>query len=435
MDGEIFDALDNVVLGSHLFPNLQQLEWCPLSPPPIRLFRYARLFLTPCITTLTLRRIDTISDLSIFCNLALVCPVLKNICVEVGDVDERDVTRSVSAFVRDLKSLVVESVMVPSMDEQALVHLAISPKLVSLQLGLVPSFLSTFWQTATSLFPALTQLVTRSFADTTKFLILWDKQPLTSIQIVDKSFNCVPRMTPRSTAEFLCVLADRCDHETLDHICINETVVHPVPSPNAVAVGEGALKRLFDFCNLTSVLLTNAVGFDVDDAMILAMADAWPRLEALHMFADPLTTARSRVTLEGLHAFAQASRMLKDLKLTFDATVVPDWETADGRERESISELERLHVGISPVVHEARAAKFLSIVFPKLSELLNSVDEGDWPVNDPEAYDADVVVRWQLVKHAIFHKCFSENVSLLKGVYCLLTPLFKGDSAPFFLTR
>jgi hypothetical protein len=129
-----------------------------------------------------------------------------------------------------------------------------------------------------------------------------------------------------------------------------------------------AIRHLLIFRKLTSVSLHAPTGFQIDDNMILRMAEAWPCLESLQMLSpSPVRGLKPtpRTTLLSLLYLAENCPRLEYLKLTVDASIIPNlddryfsawphslfyWEVAN-----SLATL--------------RVARFLSGMFPLLEEV------------------------------------------------------------------
>ncbi|KAJ7113111.1 hypothetical protein C8R44DRAFT_631575 [Mycena epipterygia] len=95
------------------------------------------------------------------------------------------------------------------------------------------------------------------------------------------------------------------------------------------------------------------------------MAFAWPRIESLLLSSGRSHRITSRVTLEGIYAFAKHCPRLHLLCMTFDATVVPKIKI-NAQKRVSQSSLDRLGVEYSHISKPRPVAKFLTTIFPHL---------------------------------------------------------------------
>ncbi|KAJ7937685.1 hypothetical protein B0H13DRAFT_1852323 [Mycena leptocephala] len=107
---------------------------------------------------------------------------------------------------------------------------------------------------------------------------------------------------------------------------------------------------------VSSVWLCHPVGFDLDDATVRDMVRAWPNIRSLSLSAGPSGHVPSRVTLSGLYAFVPLCSRLRDLDITFDATVVPKIKI-NGKKRQVQRTLESLDVGASPITKPSHVAR------------------------------------------------------------------------------
>ncbi|KAF7368701.1 hypothetical protein MVEN_00194800 [Mycena venus] len=293
---------------------------------------------------------ETITDLSIFSNLASKCPSLKHFIIYHNFPSTADpnnppnpwdkATPIISRFVEGLNHL--ETLYVPSLDDMALAHLSKLPSLTALSSQSHPPIAFSFQPPADSLlFPVLERL----------------KAP---------------------------------------------TMAHEY------SVGGDTIEPLLSFVNLTSVHLSHPVGFDLDDAMVLRMARAWPCITSLSLLACPSHRISPRVTLRVLYAFAKHCPELEVLEMTFDATKVPKIRI-NGKRRRSQWSLSYLNVGLSPISKPRLVASFLSVIFPELAEIGTLfdqiVDDQDEVEDDEElVFEPEVIASydmWEKVQQEI----------------------------------
>ncbi|KAF8206107.1 hypothetical protein K438DRAFT_1756828 [Mycena galopus ATCC 62051] len=404
------EALRLSLPGHYLFPNLEELTWSPLgsnlgygrygSP-----FHHLRLFLAPHISKLSLGNIRTNSDLSVLCGLAVNCPLLTTINVAVlthvrHDADgivEQDVIPCVSAFVRSLKQGLkrIESLKVPGLDDKALVYLAQAPALESLEIKSVQPSLFSSWHPDDLIFPTLTRLVLPTMDDTHRLISLWDKRSLVELESGCTGSN----FTNIVAHQFFSALERRSSHSALRtlHVgSLHNTSVAQSGGDLGYAVGGEALHHLFAFTALVKVILITPVGFDLDDTTIGDLARAWPQIEELCLCASPHRHVYSRVTLEGIYAFAEHCPELEELSITLDASIIPQLTVDGGRQRASQEALRRLDVGLSPVSDGRAVGKFLSSVFPELSMIVS-----------PRREDSGEI--WEAAESFLIHNRASNN--------------------------
>ncbi|KAJ6534387.1 hypothetical protein B0H19DRAFT_1272099 [Mycena capillaripes] len=350
---DVFEALGLCLLSDPVFPNLAELHWHPDSPHS---FHHIRLFLTSRLTKIHLSSIQTMSHLSLLSNLAVKCPCLKDvdIYVEEGFLttdSSNSLIPIISRFVSQLGRL--ESANVPGLDGRAFAYLAQLLTLESLELRSLdlPQFHPIPGETAC--FPALTRLTGLPMGPCTRMITMMTNCSLVNIYgsvLGDELSPWPTKALPEDSIPPWPLAAHI--HHCKASICPLGDILEP----------------LLSFSNLVKVSLTHPVGFDLDNATILAMACAWPRLQSLLLIASPYRHIPSRVTLEGLYALAKYCPNLSDLCLTFDATVVPHIED-DAVETVRQTVLHTINVGASPTGAPRPVAEFLSAIFPGLDSI------------------------------------------------------------------
>ncbi|KAJ7673723.1 hypothetical protein DFH06DRAFT_749359 [Mycena polygramma] len=381
---ELLETLSVCLPGAFLFPSLEILSWYPNQVPST--FHHIRWFLTPHIRELTIG-CHTLSQLSILSNLASLCPLVSDISIWTELFAKVSLAApAVSTFVLGLPQ--IKSLQVPSLDSRALLHLAhdAEPARLYLAYALSP-------QTLTDLTPyleapgfhKLAKLTVRTMKCALRILDMMENSSLKTLEIMPTSWDPTEVMS----RDFYRSLRKHCSHSALRNISVegqfgsdarplsaNETLVY--------SVGRDALHPLFAFTQLVQVQLAHPVGFDLDDATVLEMARAWPHVEDLSLSARPHRHVASRVTLEGIYAFAKHCPRLQSLAMTFDASVVPKLRD-NGRQRVTQKELYYLNVAGSPVTQPRRVAKFLSAIFPSLLRIGTLRDDlGDELSSDGE---------------------------------------------------
>ncbi|KAJ7741158.1 hypothetical protein DFH07DRAFT_1064025 [Mycena maculata] len=395
-----------------VFPNLEKLAWCSPSPASAP-FPHVRLFLTPRIKNLVLGTIETISHLSILSNLVTKCPVLTTVTIWTNGFLDLEATPVISNFVCALTH--VKSLDVPWLNPAAFTHLAQLPDVESL------SFRRILHQPSRSLFPSPSTINFPSFRalQELKFisadlkivgglLTLASNCPLVRVEISNAG-----EPTKDTVGEFYVTVANHCSHAVLRRIYIGGDKKNQIAATaeqiDTYAVGLHELKPLFSFDNLVSVCLTHPVGFDLDDVAVLAMASAWPRIQDLVLVTSLTRHLDSRVTLEGLCAFAKYCPRLHTLEITFDATHIPE-NLYQGQTRVAQDSLMSLNVGSSAINEPRRVAKFLSAIFPKLQWITTLYEDLVEPVEEEEEVEEVIVVPaisashgfWKEVDQAIY---------------------------------
>ncbi|KAJ7802591.1 hypothetical protein B0H14DRAFT_3780244 [Mycena olivaceomarginata] len=131
-----------------------------------------------------------------------------------------------------------------------------------------------------------------------------------------------------------------------------------------------AIRHLLIFRKLTSVSLRAPTGFQIDDNMILRMAEAGPCLESLQMLSpSPVRGLKPtpRTTLLSLLYLAENCPRLEYLKLAVDASIIPNLD--DRYFSAWPHSLFYWEVANSLITSPLRVARFLSGVFPLLEEV------------------------------------------------------------------
>ncbi|KAJ7488374.1 hypothetical protein FB451DRAFT_1529686 [Mycena latifolia] len=99
-----------------------------------------------------------------------------------------------------------------------------------------------------------------------------------------------------------------------------------VSEHNGRLMRSSTLRILCCFANIRSLRIGVPLAFELDDATVLDIARAWPRLEDLELNSF-CTSIKSQVTIQGLCSFAQHCPRLAILRMSFGASTVPNHET------------------------------------------------------------------------------------------------------------
>ncbi|KAJ7141747.1 hypothetical protein C8R43DRAFT_1071635 [Mycena crocata] len=371
---DFFEALSLSLPGDYLFPNLRKLRW-GLQPPSA--FQYVRFFLRLCIRDLHIAPMDTASQLSILCILPVRCPNLTNIDLTILPEEGWDsVVPVVSHFVRGLKR--IESLRIPGLDQLAFAHLAQLQDLRSLSLRPPFKFIADGSSLEPDTFPSLKQI---TFSNATLDSVTLVLPQLSNARLTEFYITSISgRLTEAVSRQFYSTLAKTVSHSSLREISITATHVScllPITTNRIelFSVGDETIRPLLSFRNLVILTLHHPVGFDFDDAAVLSLARAWPRIEFLSLEARPYHHAPSRVTLKGLYAFAKHCPRLCVLAMTFDATGDPRLQGVSWKRRAVQTSLECLHVAASRISKPRRVGKFLAAVFPGVSCVKTLSDE------------------------------------------------------------
>ncbi|KAJ7481388.1 hypothetical protein B0H11DRAFT_1225892 [Mycena galericulata] len=394
---DFFDALNLSLPTDCVFPNLRELTWIP---DPSGLFHHLRLFLTPRMERLSINPATDL-DLSVLAVVSAKCPSLKHITIDTGLNDWA--TQGVSTFVRSLPS--VESLDVAALDRPALMHVALMDGLKSFRLRSAetpffhfppsPSYFHDLRELFLPTMECAAALMTASPDCLCEELTITDNWSRPTKIIAHGFYSILARQRARSSLHVVRVYGDD-DHPTL--LAANQTETY--------LVGGDILEPLFSCANLQTVSLNHPVGFDLDDGMVLRMARAWPRIEVLALQAGRSRHARCSTTLRGLSALAKHCTNLRNLKMIFDATNVPDIH-AHGFEQQNVVQrtLHSIHVSLSPISEPRRVAEYLSRIFPRLSFVetfledlvdFHSQEEADIAVREPPVFESHT--KWKEVE-------------------------------------
>ncbi|KAJ7212644.1 hypothetical protein GGX14DRAFT_564395 [Mycena pura] len=357
---DVLDAFGPCLPTPYIFPNLEKLWW---NEPP---FTHLSFFLTLRLTNIHLSSVNT--ELSVISNYVLQCPGLKTVhlSLKAGGV-YNPAARSIWPFSSIVRGLMhIEDLHVPEVDSTAMEHLAQLPRLKSLGFSYQGALEEPQPFEQSVRFPALFRLSVPLVAVATTLLRFFWQTPLETLIIHNTERN---PMTKTAAWDFYSTLAAHCSHTSLLQILNGgQTQLPGEPTPEQIvanSVGGDILQPLFSFPNLHKVQLRHPVGFDLDDATILDMARSWPRITSLSLVASTTSHMPSRVTLEGLYAFAQHCPRLYELTITFDATLAPRTLPSDETRTNQLC-LKCLNLGYSPVGDPGPVAEFLFSIFPHL---------------------------------------------------------------------
>ncbi|KAJ7174804.1 hypothetical protein C8R46DRAFT_1347845 [Mycena filopes] len=391
---DVFDVLALSFPEHHVFPNLQKLYWDPGSDAA---FHHVGLFLAPTLVELRLR-INVTGHLSIFSSLAQKCPSLQVVRIGSPFLPRGVAIAPVSRFICALYHL--ESLVVASLDESALSHLAALPRLYHLWLMSTDEPPSLPVDPGSLHFPALEHLELEALEHAPAFFDILGNCSLRDLNILRRGFPGPP--TTAIARQFYSSLATHCAHSTLQHLTVqggsyDDDFAGISMDPLAFySVGADEIRPLLRFHALVHVSLSHAGGFDMDDGMAGDMARAWPCIESLHLVCDPACRLKPRVTLVGIRSFAAHCPALRVLLMTFSAITIPDLLDAGKIVRHP--HLVSLCVAHSPVEDSTSTAVFLRALFPHLKHIkiggVNPLD-GD----DPEVINSHIT--WHKIKASL----------------------------------
>ncbi|KAJ7616500.1 hypothetical protein FB45DRAFT_801320 [Roridomyces roridus] len=361
----VYDILTSQFPNGTVFPRIEILDWFPIA---LELFHHIHLFLSHGITGLHIS-LDNTADSAIFDLLTTQFPGLKNVGIG-GTVAERPFSR----FICSLKEL--ETLVAPKLDSTAFNHISRLPRLRYLWLmSKTPPRLPPRPKDLPC-FPALAEFRCESI-EAAPNLLERTGRSLVEFSLPARSWASPP--TKQIFQELYAALASSCTHTLLEKIHVDKpSRALPINAAqlDLYILSGDDLRKLFCFRNLVHVSLAHSVAVDLDDVVAIDMARAWPRIEVLWFPCDTTYRIASRMTLEGVYAFAEHCPLLEDLSVLFDATTVPkSTGTLGGKTQPRVSQdkLAFLDVGYSMIGTKKkdwrRVADFLRSIFPELYEV------------------------------------------------------------------
>ncbi|KAJ7609212.1 hypothetical protein DFH06DRAFT_1065707 [Mycena polygramma] len=185
--------------------------------------------------------------------------------------------------------------------------------------------------------------------------------------------------TSETTARLYSAIAANGSYATLDCLRVEDEWAYysQAETPEEFAfdsyvVGSRALRTLFAFTNLATVILKPFYGFafDVNDKVVSEMARAWCRVEELRLARSHDLHAfafGTGITLRGVRAIAAHCTHLRILELNFDATEIPPPVETVPQTR-----LTELNAHCSRISSPTAVSAFLSATFPQLKRVFSS---------------------------------------------------------------
>ncbi|KAJ7181473.1 hypothetical protein C8R43DRAFT_1170365 [Mycena crocata] len=394
----------SMCLPQDLLPKLESIHWWHSDPSrwwqldPT--WHYIQLFLMPSLVTISVELPCTGAP-SFLSTLAAKCPNLKNVTVKHGPagvyLDSTTEIQDVSLFARSLHSL--ESVSARRLDTAALQHLSQLSGLKLLSLDHLPEASSTFFPPHSR--KNLPALRTLHFGQThlrpvIKILEWCNEAPLESFSIHLSEVH-----TASAMHSFCVALSAACSHSSLTSLFVENDADDLWGEEQDHVVENHSIALLFCFTNLTSVAITSPPGFELDNATVSDMAQAWPMLESVALvtkfFERPPST-----TLDCLSYFAAYCPHLESLTMTFDGTVPPD--TAFGTTNLIAGHrLHHLDVGHSPIFSAIPAAGFIASLFPNLQDIRTGREHLE--------NNLTALGEWELAEHGEgigYYNCWKE---------------------------
>ncbi|KAJ6573222.1 hypothetical protein DFH09DRAFT_1277265 [Mycena vulgaris] len=387
---EAFEALRGSVPTDHLLPNLQSLGWRyheDADPSPIE------LFLGPRLSSISLFRCDDETQRVLLPTLTHRYPALRTVAISVALPNDQLVPPTISTFIRSLTHVTRLDLDNCLLDDAALMHLG---ELTTLQhIGLVlPALLSFPASSAGKLFTNLRvarlQVLGAEGGALTSFLQAWATPPVESFAVIFRH-----PATVKSVEELYCGLAAHCLHPSLKTISVDSSISDTIPADTTQS--GSLIRHLFCFPNLASLYLYPPAGFDMDDATTLKMARAWPHLEVLCLVPNQREHA-SRRTLRSLYSLSRHCPRLQIITICFDATIQLDPPPMSEVERAALNwRILQLDVTHSPIVAALPTARYISAIFPGLTEITTFQEH-----HSPQQ-QTDVHQLWKEVEGSLRH--------------------------------
>ncbi|KAJ7635234.1 hypothetical protein FB45DRAFT_830849 [Roridomyces roridus] len=365
---------------SQLFPNLQQLQWLETWYPTV----------LPVLETLSAPRLTTMGfspgwsedELDALRNLGNAWPDLTDIVINHSS--RRDFDSAIVAAIHDgIRPLSrLRSFDTANINAEILLHLSRLPHLRSLS-SYMAGFKFHFHPDVAELsgsvpaFPALEEISGFISPEILiQILSAMGESRLTSIDAYFFTSEGIELPKISTTTALYTAIADHCSPSNLTRLYIEDDWVD-APSdliPDEFAFGDYAIRPdtlqiLKPFTNLTMLTLESFHGFDIDDATVLNLAQAWTKLEKLSLgCVGPNRSPNfwphaSMLSLEYLAFFC---RQLKDLRLLFNATETRTLSNSFDRYSPQHT-LRWLSVDFSPVGEAEGVRQFLKELFPSLN--------------------------------------------------------------------
>ncbi|TRM70632.1 hypothetical protein BD626DRAFT_31444 [Schizophyllum amplum] len=168
-----------------------------------------------------------------------------------------------------------------------------------------------------------------------------------------------------------------CCHRSLQRLSLTRGVFRFQTRGMTVPYNLDDIRPLLAFENMVDFRLIRLGGLELSDGEMLALVEAWPRLEVFHVDSDRRRPRPALSLLGMIWAIARGTPHLRDLCIPVDAsgTDIPRGTSADFAQ----DALTRFGVLHSPIASEYRVASLLSRFFPSLREI--EVEREETPEN------------------------------------------------------
>ncbi|KAK7020358.1 hypothetical protein R3P38DRAFT_1204381 [Favolaschia claudopus] len=380
-DADLFTSLNASVPAEaeQCFPRLTCLRWRTSVEDDLPSIRF---LLSPRLTTLVISFPSGRTSISFISSIPRLCPGLKELQFGYWNNSISD-KLAVSDFLCRLHSLQQVRIDIP--DLPTLIHLCRLPNLTSFH-GSLPE---PFPTQATSSTLSLSVLKKLSIQNSTieaaiGFFSLCTTPAVQSLEIDIEPSPRVVDIDRLHTA-----LKQSCSHTSLSNFVADYSEQNPPEMPaDAYMIPIHTFQLLFCFGNLRSISIVSHLGFNLNDEELKAIALAWPRLQSLWLAIGEYAPYQAPgLSLRSLSILAQYCVSLNYLKLSFDATSVPEIDSAfNGTHPIPQLALRKLDVDRSLIsAPSIYVARFLSSLFPNLVAIFTArtfMDNDD--PNEPE---------------------------------------------------
>ncbi|KAJ6533965.1 hypothetical protein DFH09DRAFT_1325418 [Mycena vulgaris] len=224
--------------------------------------------------------------------------------------------------------------------------------------------------------PALRELILGRMENGSDTTLMSFIEACSSWQLESIEIACSPKLG------IFEALRDHCSNSALKHLNLYRTFGISDPDNVPITMEDiddwkvlcGTVRALFCFANLSHLSLDSFIGTDLDNAMLWEMAQSWQRLESLVLIVEQYFPRflPSRLTIDGLQAFAQHCPRLHNLEITIDASNVPEM-APDVVPQRQLTTIDFWH---SRIVSPSIVANFLSCIFPNLQTV--KCEWSDW---------------------------------------------------------
>ncbi|KAJ7135893.1 hypothetical protein C8R44DRAFT_769252 [Mycena epipterygia] len=364
LDASLMKGLQMCLGGRPLLPRLSRLSW-KITDDII--FPLIRLFLAPTITTFELWPQGSSGMVELFQELKTTLPNLSQIAIFPlqWTHESEGVVRSVACdTICQWDDL--QNVLLLDVDHKSAMHLAQLPNLKRLMLENVQDgdlSPAPFEGMPLDGFSSLTNLVMKSQTITLATNLFRAMSKSSPVERIIVDHTCAP--TIQQWTECYEALAGNCCPSFLKIVRISQYWHDAAHTPSS-SIGPDILCRLLSFPNITTVVLRNDDGFDIDDNILGLMAVSWPQLECFTLAtSDLMSPFTPRATLDSLALFVAHCPHIYHLEYRIDARIPPrSIQQSKNRARNEV--LYTLHLLDSPVANPEQVASFLMELFIKL---------------------------------------------------------------------